>query len=70
MRQIELATLMGLQLTDSHETDDRGYIKQTYSFGLNDFYSDYHRTEEHCEDEVAREFFSELEEMMFRHRTS
>ena len=69
MRQIELATLMGLYLTGSHETD-HGYIKQTYLFGECEFQSDYHRTEEDCEDEVAREFFREIEEMMHRHMTS
>jgi len=60
---------MGLLHTGRHETD-HGYIKLTYRFGETDFSSDYHRTKEHCEDEVARDFFREFEEMMDRHRNS
>ena len=69
MRQFELATLMGLMLTFSNETD-HGYIKQIYSFGGVEFVSDFHRTEEECQDEVARDFFRELEDMMYKHRNS
>lgn len=69
MRQIELATLMGLILTNRDETD-RGYIQQTYRFGECEFRSSFYKTEEECEDEVARDFFKELSEMMQRHWTS